>query len=124
MTPKRKRSASSDQSRGSCVTRVRLTDWNGRGSIESIRSPIDCVALAERTLVPSRKLAAIAPLSTRAPVISSLPVPARIVLHLFLLLFYATCASFFLSSFPGASFNFAEIEDRAVCNSELIFFQT
>lgn len=42
--PKRKRSARPgrvDQSPASCVTRA-ATDWNGRGSIESIRPPIDC----------------------------------------------------------------------------------
>lgn len=63
--PKRKRSATGRASTNrwwSCVSRA-ATDWNGRGSIESIRPAIDCRADAALPR-SSRKLSTIAPLST------------------------------------------------------------
>lgn len=86
MTPNRKRGARpSDQSRGPCVTRARSTDWNGRGSIESIRPPIDRRA---RSLAERNALATV-PETRRycstfdgRSVISSLPIlGTRVSLH-------------------------------------------
>ena len=63
--PKRKRSATGRASTNrwwSCVSRA-ATDWNGRGSIESIR-PGDRLSCGTRLCRSSRKLSTIAPLST------------------------------------------------------------